>query len=90
MVTYSLVAPWWRTAAGRNLWAFAASITLILVLALYRILIGPLPATEYIRAFCYTIFAFAIWAAEVALVRVQILRRGATKDEIKRSEDPEA
>lgn len=83
VITYSVVAPWWRTVAGRNVWAFAASSTFILLLGAYRLAFGETPAWDYVRLLAYGLLALSIWSAEVALVRVQILRHRATRDKEK-------
>ena len=81
VVIYSAVSPWWRSVTGRLVWIVAASAALIMLLASYYLAFGPLPFWGYIRAFAYHLFSLAIWAAVVALVRVQILRRRATSND---------
>lgn len=80
IVTYSLVAPWWRTPAGRHVWFFSLAVTFIISLAAYRLAFGPPPFWTELRAAGYLILAAAIWAAEIALIRVQVLRLKAMSD----------
>jgi drug/metabolite transporter (DMT)-like permease len=79
VVAYTVTAPWWRTVTGRIVWCFAAVCMSILLLAGYRTLFTPPPWWGYVRVTAYMLLAASIWTAVVALVRVQLLRRKATK-----------
>ncbi len=74
-VTYTFLPPWWRTWTGRHLWTFTTSVTFLLLLGVCRGLVGEPRYWFAIRAFGLWALAVIIIAAEVALVRVQILGR---------------
>jgi|SRR3954464_10787173 uncharacterized membrane protein YagU involved in acid resistance len=80
VLTYSLVAPWWRTPAGRYVWAFSVSVTFLISLASYRLAFGRPPFWDQLRAAGYVLLATVIWTAEIALIRVQVLRLKAIDD----------
>lgn len=80
MAIYSTTSRWWRNAPGRYVWTFGAVMVTTLVLAAIRLVYGSLPYPEFIRAIINIAFTGLIWGAVVALIRVQILRRRATKN----------
>jgi hypothetical protein len=87
IVLYSLVAPWWRSALGRNLVAFDATLALTLLPSVIHHAFGATSAESTFFAW-FTITAFALvpcvitWRA-VIMVRMQLDpshdERGGTK-----------
>lgn len=61
VVLYHLSAPWWRSAEGRHLMSFTASLALMLSWVSYRITVttpGPLPLSdEIVRTVVYALIA---------------------------------
>lgn len=79
-LTYSVIAPWWRTVAGRIIWTFATTVSLIMILATMRFIWGPMSWLYYVRPVAYFALASSIWGAVIALIRVQLFRNRAKKN----------
>lgn len=75
VVSYQLLARWWRTVVGRSMMAFAASETLLLTTAVIAWLWPEFPQRRIIGVISFGLFVVVSWWRVIALWRAQLLRR---------------
>lgn len=71
LLFYSVVAPWYRTAAGRYIWGLLLSLSLVLSVSEVRILFGEFPYRREIALVAFGGFLAAIFAVGVGIYRAQ-------------------
>lgn len=83
VVLYLLIAPWYKTATGRNIMAVMASMAGILVYFTWAIWHGsPLPFGFYpMRAVLFTALGLSLVWRVIILVRAQLAARRVGKEE---------
>jgi hypothetical protein len=76
VILYAILAPWWRSAHGRNVMLLTSVIGLAFGLATGTILFGlEWPFRSTIRAIIYGLIAVAIWWRIALLIKDQISGR---------------
>lgn len=76
LVIYSVVARWWRTWWGRQIFSFMAVIGGSLIFGAVRLVFGDYPGINYVRPIAFVSLAGVIWWLVGVLVYYQIIRRG--------------
>lgn len=74
VVIYGFV-PWWRTWAGRILFAVLAGFATVLVVVATSFLLGDYPGREYVRHFIYLSILIISIAVFSSMLSVQIRGR---------------
>lgn len=87
VVLYWLVAPWWRSATGRNIQALMAVLAAVLNLSVIRVWVPVPPDTWWFAILRVIVFApvpIVLGSFLWHLIKIQILdrrRNGATRDQ---------
>lgn len=68
-VYYAIVAPWWRSAAGINLFGFTACIAILFDLSLALRFTGPFPGLTTVSVIVYGAIAVFLWQRLWLLLR---------------------
>jgi len=80
VAVYSVLAPWWRSAVGRNQVELVGALGLIAALAIVRQLAGGDAAWfAWLRLAVFAVIPFAVVRRTVLLVGLQLRSRRATR-----------
>lgn len=78
MVTYGILAPWWRSETGRNIMTWAGGAFLLLGLSILRQMIAGVGVYRQaywgegaLLALSYLVFNVAVWWRWIMLIRLQ-------------------
>lgn len=80
---------WWTDWLGRIIFAFFASIAVIMGLVIWRILDWPLAYAQLWRALLFGAMAISIWGGVIAFVVSQFTRRRVRSGRITPTEEEE-
>jgi len=73
MVTYHLIAPWWRQAIGQNIMSWSAITGALLGLRMLTLIFGSgYPGEQLLRGLGFVTFAAVVYWRLALLVRAQL------------------
>lgn len=78
---YHMVAPWWRTPAGRSVMALGAVLAAVLTLGAVRLLTGDSLWFAILRLIVFSGLPVEIARRTLLLVRLQLRQRRAAHEE---------
>lgn len=69
---YTIVAPWYKVAAGRYIWSLLLAIFLVLSVSVVRLVFGDFPFRREIAIGAFVGFLIALLSVGIGIYRAQI------------------
>lgn len=72
MIVYTLLAPWYKSSAGRQIAGLLGSLTLVLGVSISRIVLGEFPFQRELSLILLWVFTLAIFSVGWGIFNAQI------------------
>jgi len=78
-ISYTILAPWYKQAAGRYIWGLLFAILMVLSISAVRIVFGEFPFRKELAFISIGLFFISIGAVGIGIYRAQFRRYRYTK-----------